>query len=238
MSLPKKSPVIVSTSTSLFGSFLGYMLPLCCMDSHTFLPNILSGTIQLFFVSMSHKYSVSFLDYFWVYTPFFIFCVDCQSFFALLSKWALNLSFLVFSFLVNITKLLVETSLEKFDLSVSISAVYLGKKIAIITLRNNNFQCSRLKITFLWQVFVKLISVWICIVKRREWAGNFSEIFRNTEQLVTINRLNKVLNTVDLMWYVIFFSWFSQNLIVPINGYFSCALSCYNIHVACYNVVI
>ena len=214
------------------------MLPLCCMDSHTFLPNILSGTIQLFFVSMSHEYSVSFLDYFWVYTPFFIFCVDCQSFFALLSKWALNLSFLVFSFLVNITKLLVETSLEKFDLSVSISAVYLGKKIAIITLRNNNFQCSRLKITFLWQVFVKLISVWICIVKRREWAGNFSEIFRNTEQLVTINRLNKVLNTVDLMWYVIFFSWFSQNLIVPINGYFSCALSCYNIHVACYNVVI
>ena len=112
------------------------------------------------------------------------------------------------------------------------------KKIAIITLRNNNFQCSPLKITFLCQVFVKLISVWICIAERREWAGNFSEIFRNTEQLVTINRLNKVLNTTDLMWYVIFFSWFSQNIIVPIHGYLSCALSCHNIHVAFYNLVI
>ena len=112
--LSHKFPVIHSESRLLlfsfyhiFPFFLMYY-PYRCMDCHSFPSQLLSGTAPLFFVWMSQKYPVPFINYFWIDTQlcFYFFCVWTATHF--LSHFFFSeLPYIFFDFSVELSYLIL-----------------------------------------------------------------------------------------------------------------------------------
>ena len=119
--------------------------------------------------------------------------------FASFSNWALHLSYLIFSFLGNITNLLVnafcipgEINLQWFDLlSRFLSTTYQGKQVCYIsTLWNYDFPYSSGKIIFFKPSLCSADQYVGLFYRMGRWEGNFLFFFFwNTEQLLTRNIL-------------------------------------------------